>query len=513
MVTQQIHGSCRLRTLLVPLIWLVVPTALANGGSNRDQPFAPKIGVCASLENAELIRQSGGDYIEVGVRRFLVPDKPDADFAANLKAAKACKLPIRAANGFLPGSLKCVGPEADHAAVLKFAQTAFERAKQVGIKTIVFGSSGARSIPDGFDRSRAEHQFIGLLMKMAPLAAANDVVIAIEPLNSKECNFINTLPEGVRIVEAVGHPNVRLLADIYHMLRMDEPPQHIRAAGHLLRHVHIAEKQKRTAPGVMGDDFRPHLQTLADIGYRGGISMECGWEDLSAQLRVAVQTLRKQMAGMRDDPELRRMSSQLYPTNISCFPFDSDFPCWTHSDGSPVKWKLVDGAVQVTPGTGSIVTKSKFQDFRLHVEFNVPRLPPLPEGVDRGNRGNSGVYLQQRYEIQILDSYGVKPESWDCGALYRVRVPDENASEPAGEWQSYDILFRAPRWEGHGDDARKIENALITVFHNGVLIHDDVELKNKTGAGRPEGPQPGPILLQDHGNEVRFRNVWIVPLD
>jgi hypothetical protein len=191
----------------------------------------------------------------------------------------------------------------------------------------------------------------------------------------------------------------------------------------------------------------------------------------------------------------------------------SDFTHWTHADGSPVKWKLVDSAMQVVPGTGSIMTKQAFGDFRLHVEFNVPELPPLPEGADRGNRGNSGVYLQRRYEVQILDSYGVEPESWDCGALYRVKAPDENASKPAGQWQTYDIAFRAARFEGEGADLKKVESARVTVKHNGVLIHDDVELPSETGAGQDEGPEPGPILLQDHGNTVQFRNIWIVPHD
>ncbi|MBU0617688.1 MAG: sugar phosphate isomerase/epimerase, partial [Planctomycetes bacterium] len=175
-----------LRALLVGSICLVTATALAGGGPSNDQPFAPKIGICSSLKNAELLQQSGGDYIEVGVRWFLVPDKPDADFAENLNAAQACTLPIRAANGFLPGSLKCVGPEADHDAVLAYAKTAFERAKQVGIETIVFGSSGVRGIPDGFDSDKAEQQFVELLKKMGPLAQAQGVVVAIEPLNAKE---------------------------------------------------------------------------------------------------------------------------------------------------------------------------------------------------------------------------------------------------------------------------------------------------------------------------------------
>jgi sugar phosphate isomerase/epimerase len=259
-------------------------------------PFSPRIGVCTSVKNAELLRQSGADYIEAGVRSFLIPDKPEAEFAENLKAAQAGGLPILAANGFLPGSLKCVGPNANHEGVLEFAESAFKRARQVGIKTIVFGSSGARSIPDGFDRGVAELQFVALLGKMAPLAQAHNVVVAIEPLNRGETNFINTLPDGARLVEPVNHPNIRLLADIYHMLRMDEPPQNIRDVGHLLVHVHIAEKEKRTPPGVAGDDFTGYFQALKDVGYCGPVSIECGWKEMPEQLPAAIKTLRRQMA-------------------------------------------------------------------------------------------------------------------------------------------------------------------------------------------------------------------------
>jgi len=269
---------------------------LSARSNDKPAPFSLRIGVCTSVKNADVLRRSGADYIEVGVRSFLVPDKPEAAFAENLKAAKACGLPILAANGFLPGSLKCVGPEANHDGVLRFAETAFKRAGQVGVKTIVFGSSGARSIPDGFDRRAAEPQFVALLGKMAPLAKAHDVVVAVEPLNRNETNFINTLPDGARLVEPVGHPNIRLIADIYHMLRMDEPPQHIRDVGHLLTHVHIAEREKRTPPGTAGDDFTGYFQALKGVGYKGLVSIECGWKEMPEQLPVAVKTLREQMA-------------------------------------------------------------------------------------------------------------------------------------------------------------------------------------------------------------------------
>ncbi len=144
-----------------------------------------------------------------------------------------------------------------------------------------------------------------------------------------------------------------------------------------------------------------------------------------------------------------------------------------------------------------------FTDFNLHLEFT---LPLVPEGRDQG-RGNSGVYLQSRYEVQILDSFAEPPVSNAGGSLYRYRPPDVNLSFPPLVWQTYDIAFTSPRW---GADGKKLTNARITVWHNGVKIHDDVELENKTGAGQEESPTLLPIRLQDHGNPVRFRNIWVV---
>lgn len=171
------------------------------------------------------------------------------------------------------------------------------------------------------------------------------------------------------------------------------------------------------------------------------------------------------------------------------------------------RWRFADGVLTASPGWDSLVTPESYQDFRMHVEFNVNEVPD----VDRERNGNSGVYLQQRYEIQILNSHGVGPEAFtasDCGSLYRLRKPDHLVARPAGEWQTYDILFRAARFDG----ARKVEDMQLTVIHNGVVIHDAVAVPRKTGAGRPEGPDPRPIKLQGHANEVRFRNVWIEPL-
>jgi len=154
------------------------------------------------------------------------------------------------------------------------------------------------------------------------------------------------------------------------------------------------------------------------------------------------------------------------------------------------------------------MTKDSFGDFKMHLEFKLSRLADSINGQDRAN---SGVYIQRRYEIQILDSYGLEPRDNGCGAIYEVKAPNTNACAMPNEWQSYDIIFRAARYD-KDDPYVKIENAKITVWQNGVLIHKNIEIPNKTGEGKPEGPEPAPILLQDHGNEVWFRNIWISPL-
>lgn len=189
------------------------------------------------------------------------------------------------------------------------------------------------------------------------------------------------------------------------------------------------------------------------------------------------------------------------PRNATVLFDGKDFGHWRAQAGGEIRWKIIDGAMQVEPGTGSILTKQRYQSCRLHLEFRIARRPE--------SNGNSGVYLQRRYEVQILDSSAKeKLGKSDCGALYRQRAPDVRVLRRPGEWQSYDIMFRAARFDERGD---KVRNARITALQNGIVIHHDVELTNKTGAGQAEGPAAGAVLLQEHGSRVRFRNVWVVP--
>lgn len=175
--------------------------------------------------------------------------------------------------------------------------------------------------------------------------------------------------------------------------------------------------------------------------------------------------------------------------------------------GGESGWVFEGGVLTAPLAWDSVVTPAAYGDFRMHLEFNVN----AATNEEREKNGNSGVYIQQRYEIQILDSFGIAAgdyQAWDCGSLYRLKRPDRLASRPAGAWQSYDILFRAARYDGE----RKTENARITTFHNEQLIHEDVSLERKTGSGQAEGAAPRPIKLQGHHNQVRFRNAWIQPL-
>jgi len=151
-----------------------------------------------------------------------------------------------------------------------------------------------------------------------------------------------------------------------------------------------------------------------------------------------------------------------------------------------------------------VMTKMPVGAFRLHLEFRTPFMPAA-----RGQaRGNSGVYIQRRYEVQVLDSFGLEGAENECGGLYRQIRPDLNMCLPPLTWQTYDIWFTPARFAADG--TTKLTNAQITVLHNGVPVHWYREITAKTGGGRPEGPEPLPIQLQDHGNPVAFRNVWIV---
>jgi sugar phosphate isomerase/epimerase/lysophospholipase L1-like esterase len=255
---------------------------------------APEVmfGVCAAMDISGRLKDEGFDFIEGSVGRDLIPPKSDADFARKLVEFDTSRLQVISCNGFLPGTLKVTGQDARQDTVLRYAAVAFRRAAAAGIKFIVFGSGGARSVPEGFDPAQARRQFTGLLRKMGPVARKYGITVAIEPLQKSECNFINTVGEAVDIAREVNDPNIRVLADIFHMMREKEGPDALIRAGKYLVHCHIAELKDRTAPGMAGDDFRPYFAALKKAGYRGGISIEGSWK--ADNLEKALQVLKEQ---------------------------------------------------------------------------------------------------------------------------------------------------------------------------------------------------------------------------
>jgi hypothetical protein len=185
----------------------------------------------------------------------------------------------------------------------------------------------------------------------------------------------------------------------------------------------------------------------------------------------------------------------------------TDLSKWQHKDGTPAKWKVENGYAEVVQKTGYIYTKEAFGDCQLHVEFREPS-PPHGESQERGN---SGVFLMGLYEVQVLDSYENKTYAdGQASALYGQYPPLVNASRPPGQWQWYDVIFHGPRFDAGG---KLLRPARFTVFHNGVLVQDNVELTGPTAHGeRPPykaQPEKLPLALQDHGTPVRYRNIWI----
>jgi sugar phosphate isomerase/epimerase len=263
--------------------------------------FLSRIGLCTGIANSGILVSAGYSYLEESVRSFLVPSESEEVFNEKLALLKSSGIPVEACNSFLPGELKCVGPEIHHEKILQFAEIAFRRAEQAGIRTIAFGSGGSRTIPENFPREEAKQQFIALCRQMAPVAKKYKVVISLEPLNKSECNFINSVAEGGEIVKSVNHSNFRLLADFYHMFMEEEGPESFTEYGKYVSHIHLAEKEGRSAPGVHGEDFTAFFKALKKAGYTGRISVECNWDNLENQAQKALHSLQGQIALLDDE--------------------------------------------------------------------------------------------------------------------------------------------------------------------------------------------------------------------
>ncbi|HKJ78334.1 MAG TPA: DUF1080 domain-containing protein [Prolixibacteraceae bacterium] len=213
------------------------------------------------------------------------------------------------------------------------------------------------------------------------------------------------------------------------------------------------------------------------------------------------------------DPEVPTITPGETPANapsdaIVLFDGEDLSSEWTNGDGGEPGWTVGDGAVTVKKGEGVIKTKRVFDDFQLHIEW---RSPSEVKGESQG-RGNSGIFLQEKYEVQVLDNYDNRTyRNGQAGSIYKQHAPLVNASKKPGEWQTYDIIYTAPRWK---DENTYFTPPKVTVLHNGVLVQNNVEVRGPTEyIGIPEYSikkhGPGSIVLQDHGNPVSYRNIWI----
>ncbi len=259
-----------------------------------EKDFLSQLGVCTNLAKYPLLKGVGYTYVEESVGRFLVPEMIEDSFQVRLAQMKSLGANVYSCNSFIPAKLKSVGQEANHKAILDYASIAIRRASEAGVKTIVFGSGVSRKIPEGFSKDSARIQFVSLLKEMAPIAQKYNVVISIEVLNSGETNFINSLAEGASIVNEVNQSHIKLLADIYHMMRDDEPAIELYKYSSIIFHCHIAERETRTAPGIAGDDFVPYLKALYDGAYKRRLSMECKWTSFNDEIITAYKTIEMQ---------------------------------------------------------------------------------------------------------------------------------------------------------------------------------------------------------------------------
>ncbi|MGE3819637.1 MAG: DUF1080 domain-containing protein [Isosphaeraceae bacterium] len=218
----------------------------------------------------------------------------------------------------------------------------------------------------------------------------------------------------------------------------------------------------------------------------------CVWVSLAAECRA-------------DSPKIETGLGARPPEGAVALFDGSGLEGWVKADGkTPAAWAVEDGIFTVVRGQGSIQSKAKFGDAHYHVEFNVPYMPDAKGQA----RGNSGAYVAGAYEVQILDSYGLKSKDNDCAAVYKQVAPSVNACKPPLQWQSFDITFHKAVVEG----GKVVKKARITVVHNGVTVIDDAEISvSPGGVGTSEG-EDGPLMLQDHGDPVQFRNVWVKPL-
>ena len=251
-----------------------------------------RFGVCAPLEALEILTDAGYDYFEPSVVGTLQPEHPDGEVMPTLLEALAfSRLRPEAYNLLLPGDLKVVGPSTDSVRQKHYLETAFRRGAEIGGKIAVFGSGGARRVPDGWAREDANAQIASFLTLCGDASERHGMTVEIEPLNSSECNILNSVAEALEFAAELGHPAVGVLSDLYHVTFDRQSYSETLEAAAFLRHVHIAGAGRRAPIADDHDYLRDYFAVLKKAGYAGRISIEANWDNLGEQAAEAREVL------------------------------------------------------------------------------------------------------------------------------------------------------------------------------------------------------------------------------
>jgi D-psicose/D-tagatose/L-ribulose 3-epimerase len=256
------------------------------------QSHSVQVGYCTTLGNLDAAKAAGFDYVELSTSEIAALS--DADFEQAAARIRQAGIPVPATNLFLPATLKVTGPAIDRDRQMAYARKAFTRLARLGTQIVVFGSGGARQVPDGFPKEQAFQQLIEFGRRIAAEAKARGITIAIEPLRREETNIINSAAEGLSLVNAIGDANFQLMIDFYHLASEQEDPAVIVRAGSHVRHLHTANPQGRVFPRTWEEyDYAPFFAALRQIGYDKRLSVEASTKDLQADAPIAIALLRR----------------------------------------------------------------------------------------------------------------------------------------------------------------------------------------------------------------------------
>jgi D-psicose/D-tagatose/L-ribulose 3-epimerase len=251
----------------------LVGSCAHSGGGQAPTAAEVKIGRCTGMAGLEETKAAGFDYAELGVAA--IARMSEAQLAEALAKHKSVGLPTPVANGFLPAEVRVTGPTASAEQQLDYVRKAFDRMARFGVKVIVFGSSGARNVPEGFSHEQAWKQLVEFGKRIAPEAQTRGLVVSVEPLRRQESNIVNTAAEGLKLVQEIGHPNFQLMVDFYHLAVEQEDPSILLRASEHIRHFHFANPNGRVFPLGPGEyDYGKFFENVRRIGFRGGLSVE-----------------------------------------------------------------------------------------------------------------------------------------------------------------------------------------------------------------------------------------------